>query len=197
MSIVSKYNLFKSYKIYLFVGTQRIKLAYSYFATPQAAAIISTRSISVPTGQFQRFLDVVFKVLQNVLSLVTWSCCLDYWPIPVVLSNDRLHEFTLNWVLFVPQLFGFGTATVFCVQITLLSYLLTDTVTSQTWIPPSLQGIHVITFSSRCPLSLMLVDVCPLNQRNILLENTIKEQNKYWGSLSHSVVWKENANDRF
>ena len=59
-------------------------------------------------------------------------------------------------------------------QITLHSYLLTDTVTSQTWFPPSLQGIHVITFSSRCPLSLMLVDVCPLNQRNILLENTIE-----------------------
>ena len=78
MLIVSKYNLFKSYKIYLFVRTQGIKLTYSYFATPQAAAIISTRSISVPTGQFQRFLDVVFKVLQNVLSLVTWSCCLDY-----------------------------------------------------------------------------------------------------------------------
>lgn len=73
MLIVSKYNLFKSYKIYLFVGTQRIKLAYSHFASPQAAAIIS-----VPTGQLQRFLDVVFKVLQNVLSLVTWSCCLDY-----------------------------------------------------------------------------------------------------------------------
>lgn len=89
----------------------------------------------------------------------------------VILSNDSLHEFTLNWV---PQLFGFGTATVFCVKITLHSYLLTDTVTSQTWFPPSLQGIHVITFSSRCPLSLMLVDVCPLNQRNILLENTIK-----------------------
>lgn len=73
MLIVSKYNLFKSYKIYLFVGTQRIKLTYSYFVTSLAAAIIS-----VPTGQLQRFLDVVFKISQTVLSLVTWSCCLDY-----------------------------------------------------------------------------------------------------------------------
>lgn len=73
MLIVSKYNLFKSYKIYLFVATQRIKLTYSYFVTSQAAAIIS-----VPTGQLQRFLDVVFKISQTVLSLVTWSCCLDY-----------------------------------------------------------------------------------------------------------------------
>lgn len=73
MLIVSKYNLFKSYKIYLFVGTQRIKLTHSYFVTSQAAAIIS-----VPTGQLQRFLDVVFKISQTVLSLVTWSCCLDY-----------------------------------------------------------------------------------------------------------------------
>lgn len=72
MLIVSKYNLFKSYKIYLFVA-QRIKLTYSYFVTSQAAAIIS-----VPTGQLQRFLDVVFKISQTVLSLVTWSCCLDY-----------------------------------------------------------------------------------------------------------------------
>lgn len=195
MLIVSKYNLFKSYKIYLFVGTQRIKLTYSYFATPQAAAIISTRSISVPTGQLQRWRSfqgfAKCFVIGNVV-LLPWLL-----TNTVILSNDRLHEFTLNWVLFVPQLFGFGTATVFCVQITLHSYLLTDTVTSQTWFPPSLQGIHVITFSSRCPLSLMLVDVCPLNQRNILLENTIKEQNKYWGSLSHSVVWKENTNDKF
>lgn len=52
MLIVSKYNLFKSYKINLFVGTQRIKLTYSYFVTSQAAAIVS-----VPTGQLQRFLD--------------------------------------------------------------------------------------------------------------------------------------------
>ena len=132
MLIVSKYNLFKSYKIYLFVGTQRIKLTYWYFVTSQAAAIIS-----VPTGQLQRFLDVVFKI-SHANCFVIGNMVLLPWLLidRVILSNDRLHEFTLNWVLFVPQLFDFGSATVFRVQITLHSYLLPDTVTSQTWFHP-------------------------------------------------------------